>query len=86
MLKSYKTNNKNGGELEVTFFREFHRTIATSRLVARAAAQDPTNVFKRAASVMFAASQDDRGTVQGLAKDLDEDKVDGKSKLSVVWT
>lgn len=33
VLKSYKTNNHSGGELETTFFREFHRTVATSRMV-----------------------------------------------------
>jgi hypothetical protein len=33
VLKSYKTNNRSGGELEVTFFREFHRTVLSSRLV-----------------------------------------------------
>jgi len=33
VLKSYKTNNCSGGELEVTFFREFHRTVLSSRLV-----------------------------------------------------
>lgn len=33
VLKSYKTNNHSGGELEVTFFREFHRSILTSRMV-----------------------------------------------------
>jgi hypothetical protein len=34
VLKSYKTNNHSGGQLETTFFREFHRTILTSRTVS----------------------------------------------------
>lgn len=33
VLKSYKTNNHGGGELETSFCREFHRTVATSRTV-----------------------------------------------------
>ncbi len=33
ILKSYKTNNHGGGELETTFFREFQRTVRTSRVV-----------------------------------------------------
>ncbi|KAJ3536169.1 hypothetical protein NMY22_g6153 [Coprinellus aureogranulatus] len=76
ILKSYKTNNKNGGELETTFFREFHRTIATSRLVARSTVNDTLGLFKSATKAMFAASEDDRGTVQALAKELDEADTD----------
>jgi hypothetical protein len=34
VLKSFKTNNHGGGELETTFFREFHRTVRMSRLVS----------------------------------------------------
>jgi hypothetical protein len=34
VLKSYNTNNHSGGELEVTFFREFHRTSVVSRAVS----------------------------------------------------
>jgi hypothetical protein len=33
VLKSYKTSNHSGGELEVSFFREFQRTACESRLV-----------------------------------------------------
>ena len=33
VLKSYKTNNQSGGELEATFFSKFHRAVATSRQV-----------------------------------------------------
>jgi hypothetical protein len=77
VLKSYKTNNRNGGELETTFFREFHRTITTSRLVARSTVNDETGVFKSATKAMFSASADDRGTVQALAKELDEAQMDG---------
>lgn len=33
VLKSYKTPNHGGGELETSFFREFHRTVQLSRQV-----------------------------------------------------
>lgn len=33
VLKSYKTPNHAGGELETSFFREFMRTVQQSRLV-----------------------------------------------------
>lgn len=33
ILKSYKANNHADGEVEVTFFREFHRTVRIARLV-----------------------------------------------------
>lgn len=80
VLKSYKTNNHNGGELEVTFFREFHRTLATSRLVARSVKNDthPDQFIAQVAGHMFGASEDDRGTLQALARDLDSAKGDGK--------
>ena len=35
VLKAYNTNNHGyGGELETTFFTEFHRTCASARLVS----------------------------------------------------
>lgn len=82
VLKSYKTNNHNAGELETTFFREFHRTIATSRLVARSVLNDsdPARYIAQAGAFMFGATADDRGTVQALARELDEANLDGKSK------
>jgi hypothetical protein len=33
ILKSYNSANHSGGELEVSFFREFHRTIRHARVV-----------------------------------------------------
>lgn len=33
VLKSFSTNNHANGEVEVTFFREFHRSILVSRAV-----------------------------------------------------
>ncbi|EDR11390.1 uncharacterized protein LACBIDRAFT_323939 [Laccaria bicolor S238N-H82] len=72
VLKSYKTNNHGGGELETTFFREFHRTVATSHMVAQAARSDQPEYFQAAVQHMFDATADDRGTVQALARDLEE--------------
>ncbi len=34
VLKSFKTGNHTGGELETTFFHEFHRTVHQSHLVS----------------------------------------------------
>ncbi|KAJ2929408.1 hypothetical protein H1R20_g7676, partial [Candolleomyces eurysporus] len=73
VLKSYKTNNQSGGELEATFFREFHRAVSTTRQASR---QDKSGLFSEAATYMFSASANDRGTVQALAKELDEHQED----------
>ena len=35
VLKSYKTNNHGGGELETSFFREFQHAASEARLVSR---------------------------------------------------
>ena len=71
VLKSYKTNNHSGGELETTFFHEFHCTILTSRTVARSAQLRQPAIFQEAVAAMFDASMDDCGMVQELAHDLD---------------
>ncbi len=34
ILKGYKTNNHKGGEIEMTFFREFHRAAHMHRMVS----------------------------------------------------
>ncbi|KAF8057435.1 hypothetical protein FPV67DRAFT_1677229 [Lyophyllum atratum] len=76
VLKSYKTSNHAGGELETSFFREFHRTVQESRLLAQAA-QDPADLeLSQAAAAMYKASADDRGTVQALSRELDEAQED----------
>ncbi|KII93303.1 hypothetical protein PLICRDRAFT_100818 [Plicaturopsis crispa FD-325 SS-3] len=70
VLKSYKTNNHSGGELETTFFREFHRTLAQGFDTA-----DNTELA-RMVGAMYRASADDRGTVQALARESDEAQED----------
>ncbi|KAF8066846.1 hypothetical protein FPV67DRAFT_1670313 [Lyophyllum atratum] len=76
VLKSYKTNNHAGGELETSFFREFHRTVQDSRLLAQAA-HSPDHELRQVAAAMYRASADDGGTVQALAQDLDAAQEDG---------
>ncbi|KAJ3500582.1 hypothetical protein NLJ89_g9730 [Agrocybe chaxingu] len=71
VLKSYKTNNHGRGEIETSFFREFHRTVQETRLVAQAATSPDENL-RRIAGALYKASADDRGTVQALAQELDE--------------
>lgn len=45
--------------------------------VGKAASQEATEAQQLAATLMFAASDDDRGTVQALARDLDKAHEDG---------
>lgn len=66
VLKSYKSNNHGHGELETSFFREYHRTIQESRLLAAAATSDDVSL-RLVAGALRQASADDRGTVQMLA-------------------
>ena len=97
VLKSYKTGNHAGGELEVSFFREFQRTIRTSALVSPAIPlviswltctqvgqgfqSPPDSPLHHSVAAMYRATADDRGTIQGLARELDEAHGDGKCIL-----
>ncbi|EPS97090.1 hypothetical protein FOMPIDRAFT_1129209, partial [Fomitopsis schrenkii] len=75
VLKSYNSANHAGGELEVSFFREFHRTVQQSRM---ATAYVSNNAHIRASiDAMYYATADDRGTVQALAQQADEHTEDG---------
>lgn len=78
VLKSFNSSNHSGGELEVSFFREFLRTVQTSRLVAQGFTASSESPLHRTVVAMYEASADDRGTVQALARDLDEAQQDGK--------
>ncbi|KAH9912376.1 hypothetical protein B0H21DRAFT_828763 [Amylocystis lapponica] len=84
VLKSYKTSNHAGGELEVSFFREFMRTVQTSRLVAQGFSTPAGSPLHDTVKAMYRASADDRGTVQSLARNLDVAQKDEgiKFKLS----
>ncbi|VDB84878.1 unnamed protein product [Peniophora sp. CBMAI 1063] len=76
VLKSYNSANHSGGELEVSFFREFHRTIQLSRELAAASATGNIHV-QTSIEAMYKSSADDRGTVQALAREVDEAHADG---------
>ncbi|KAI0276549.1 hypothetical protein BC826DRAFT_928315, partial [Russula brevipes] len=98
VLKSFKTNNHGRGDLEMTFFTEFHKASHTSRLVSSCdisltlSAEDhqiytlsrdrrdslPSDV----AGIMLKATNEERGTVAGLAAlldGLDNEHIDGMS-------
>lgn len=75
LLKSYKTNNHSNGALETTFFMEFHRTCELGRLTYTLQHYPKDSLPSQTASIMLKASNDERGTVAGLAalsKDLDD--------------
>ncbi|KIJ11914.1 hypothetical protein PAXINDRAFT_15245 [Paxillus involutus ATCC 200175] len=75
VLKSFKTNNHSGSELETTFFCEFHRMCQSSRLTYSLLQQGTQTLQCEAAEIMLKASSEERGTVAGLAalsKELDE--------------
>ncbi|KAF7363429.1 hypothetical protein MSAN_00998700 [Mycena sanguinolenta] len=76
VLKSYKTPNHAGGELETSFFREFQRTVQQSRLLSQAAHEPVGSELRQAVTVMYHATADDRGTVQALARELDAARAD----------
>ncbi|KAF7358278.1 hypothetical protein MVEN_00876900 [Mycena venus] len=71
VLKGYRTPNHAGGELETSFFREFQRTVQQSRLLAQGAREPSGSELRDAVQLMYRATDDDRGTVQGLARNLD---------------
>jgi hypothetical protein len=94
ILKSYNSANHSGGELEVSFFREFHRTILHSRVVRRhtcrcwfslliltqmSNAAAYGDVYMRVSiDAMRGVSADNRGTFQALAQDIAEHAQDGQ--------
>ncbi|KAJ7277643.1 hypothetical protein C8J57DRAFT_173563 [Mycena rebaudengoi] len=76
VLKSYKTSNHAGGELETSFFREFQRTVQQTRLLAQGTLEPAGSELRQAVQMMYDATADDRGTVQALARDLDAARLD----------
>ncbi|THU81926.1 hypothetical protein K435DRAFT_692588, partial [Dendrothele bispora CBS 962.96] len=77
VLKSYNTANHSGGELEVSFFREFHRTVQHSRLLGNTSPRPLQEELNEAVNAMYDASADDRGTLQALTRELDNIFEDG---------
>ncbi|KAF7366659.1 hypothetical protein MSAN_00923800 [Mycena sanguinolenta] len=83
VLKSYKTPNHAGGELESSFFREFHRTVQEARLLGQGAREVEGSELQRAIQVMYRASADDHGTVQALSRELDAAREDDGIKFEL---
>ncbi|KAI0093118.1 hypothetical protein BDY19DRAFT_902918 [Irpex rosettiformis] len=80
VLKAYNTNNHGtGGELETTFFTEFHRTCASARLTYLMQSMPETSIAQRLSTVMLNATQEERGTVASLAvwmKELEQEQIE----------
>lgn len=79
VLKSFKANNHTNGEIETTFFKEFHRTCETSRVICALRANPVKSLGSDAARIMQKATCEERGTIAGLAalcQDLDEISAD----------
>jgi hypothetical protein len=80
VLKSYKTNNHGSGELETTFFKEFHRTCELGRLTFSLRQHPADSLPVKAVQVMLKASNKECGTVAGLAmlcEELESASTDG---------
>ncbi|KAJ7753057.1 hypothetical protein DFH07DRAFT_774194 [Mycena maculata] len=78
LLKSYDTNNHGDGELEVTFFREFHRD-ANLREVVRKLAKDgieglspEEKCIAESARMILETDGETRGTVAAMACEIEE--------------
>ncbi|RPD77473.1 hypothetical protein L226DRAFT_521134 [Lentinus tigrinus ALCF2SS1-7] len=78
ILKSFKTNNHDGGELECTFLREFHRTAELYRLLAEGLRNAPSECVREGCRQMVHASIDIRGTVQQFAQDIEDTYIDAE--------
>ncbi|RPD62755.1 hypothetical protein L227DRAFT_562043 [Lentinus tigrinus ALCF2SS1-6] len=83
ILKSFKTNNHDGGELECTFLREFHRTAELYRLLAEGLRNAPSECVREGCRQMVHASIDIRGTVQQFAQDIEDTYIDGGIALQL---
>ncbi|CDO71994.1 hypothetical protein BN946_scf184943.g29 [Trametes cinnabarina] len=82
ILKSFRTNNHEGGEIEVTFFREFHRAANLNRVLAEGLRQPAESVFHQTCRHMQEATSNMRGTLQQLVDELEEAYYDDNVLLS----
>ncbi|OJT12651.1 hypothetical protein TRAPUB_10801 [Trametes pubescens] len=82
ILKSYRTNNHEGGEIETTFFREFHRSMRLHRTLTAGILHPSGSTFSMASQIMLEATTDNRGTLRQLAEELDEEYSDSNVALS----
>ncbi|KAH9853892.1 hypothetical protein C2E23DRAFT_858962 [Lenzites betulinus] len=79
ILKGYHTNNHEGGEIEGTFFREFHRSAQLHSMLTEGVQHTDRESYKAASRLMMDATSDHRGTLQQLADELDAEYEDGAS-------
>ncbi|KAL1936999.1 hypothetical protein VTO73DRAFT_2039 [Trametes versicolor] len=82
ILKSYRTNNHEGGEIETTFFREFHRSMRLHRTLTEGILHPLGSCFNTTSQIMLKATTDNRGTLQQLADELDAEFQDDEVALS----
>ncbi|KAI0672452.1 hypothetical protein C8Q78DRAFT_1077971 [Trametes maxima] len=83
ILKSYKTGNHGGGEIEATFMREFHRTAELYGLLRQGLQNPPFERMRDACAQMVRTTSDNRGTLQQLAQDLDDVHADDDIDLQL---
>ncbi|KAH9917859.1 hypothetical protein B0H21DRAFT_827671 [Amylocystis lapponica] len=96
VLKSYATNNHNGGELEVTFFRAFSREVQLRCLLNELASFDVSadltdqsnttsgdQTAAQIARLLLKTDSDQRGTVAALAHPIAELEHDLSSRFSL---
>ncbi|KAI6020536.1 hypothetical protein EDC04DRAFT_2901678 [Pisolithus marmoratus] len=82
ILKSFKMNNHGDGELETTFFNEFHWMCWSGRLVYALQQMPDGSLGCKVSGIMLKASAEERGTIAGLAalsNDLNEAHGEGSS-------
>ncbi|KAL7278657.1 hypothetical protein ACG7TL_007658 [Trametes sanguinea] len=82
ILKTSRTNNHEGGEIETTFFREFHRAAQLQRMLSEGLRQPVNSVFYQTCHRMQEATSDGRGTLQQLVEELEEAHGDDNILLS----
>ncbi|KAI0349431.1 hypothetical protein OH77DRAFT_1580440 [Trametes cingulata] len=83
ILKSYRTNNHEGGEIEATFFREFHRMATLHHTLTQGLLCPSTTSFHLTSRIMQEATSDNRGALQQLAKELDDMHSDDNTALAL---
>lgn len=77
ILKSFKTNGHTNGELEVTFMREFQRSVRHRDFVSSISQMG--DLTGRVAGMLLASEKDIRGTIASMAQEIDEAAADGES-------
>ncbi|KIO12035.1 hypothetical protein M404DRAFT_125672, partial [Pisolithus tinctorius Marx 270] len=79
ILKSFKANNHANSELEATFFKEFHRTCETSRVIYTMYTNPAKLLQSEAAQIMQKVTHKEHGTIAGLValfQELDKISMD----------